>query len=306
MLSVLDCYRSRKKHWRTLSTELVNLGANTVFSAVFAMTYHPDCGGYGKVSWRGYAVWLLYLPFMYAGAWFFKHSGVGPDSTSRLPVNVEYVSERFGLLVIITCGESLFAAVSILADSDSFHKLVIAFLSMYYALLIKLLYFELQSNVSKHAMEVSHVRGLGWTLIHIPVFVCAAGAGGVLHWANKGDKWSAKERHLFIGFTVVELLSLSLVSLFHGKIHNDENEWWTKKKVRIFVRLLVSAALVLGVLMEQADNIYTLLYACALVTVDFCYEFIAKRQIYEEHKKEEVCRGSNLAQVAEDDDEDRP
>lgn len=202
-------------------------------------------------------------------------------------MNVEYVSERFGLLVIITCGESLFAAISILADSDSFHKLVVAFLSTYYALLIKLLYFELQSNVSKHAMEVSHFRGVGWTLVHIPVFVCAAGAGGVLHWANKGDKWSARERHLFLGFTVVELLALSLVSLFHGKIHNDLNLWWTKKKIRVLVRLTMCTCMAVGVLLKKADNIYTLAYACALITMDFCYEFNAKRHIAEEHEKEE-------------------
>ena len=53
----------------------------------------------------------------------FPHLGIGP-TVIYVSVNVEYVSERFGLLVIITCGESLFAAVAILQQSDSVKKML--------------------------------------------------------------------------------------------------------------------------------------------------------------------------------------
>ena len=76
---------------------------------------------------------------MFCGSWMLSHSGIGPNTTSRIPVNVEYISERFGLLVIITCGESLFAAIAILERGESLEKLCVACLSIYYALLIKLL-----------------------------------------------------------------------------------------------------------------------------------------------------------------------
>ena len=88
--------------------------------------------------------------------------------------------QRFGLLVIITCGESLFAAVAILQQSDSVKKMLVACLSVYYALLIKLLYFELQSCVAKHAINVNALRSIMWTLAHLPLYISAAGAGAVL------------------------------------------------------------------------------------------------------------------------------
>ena len=81
-------------------------------------------------------------------------------------------------------GESLFAAVAILQQSDSVKKMLVACLSVYYALLIKLLYFELQSCVAKHAINVNALRSIMWTLAHLPLYISsAAGAGAVLHWA---------------------------------------------------------------------------------------------------------------------------
>ena len=149
-----------------------------------------------------------------------------PRARSQVPVNIEYVSERFGLLVIICCGESLFAAVAILSNSFSIEKLCLATLAVYFALLIKLLYFELQGHVAEHAMAISRATGVWWTLAHIPVFVCTAGAGAVLHWAASSHEWVAKERNLFLGFTFVLLLSLSLIMLLHGRLHNDRKHWY--------------------------------------------------------------------------------
>ena len=189
-----------------------------------------------EIGWLGYALWAIYLPFMYCGSWMLPHSGIGPHSLSTLVVNVEYVSERFGLLVIITCGESLFAAVAILQQSDSVKKMLVACLSVYYALLIKLLYFELQSCVAKHAINVNALRSIMWTLAHLPLYISAAGAGAVLHWAATGHKWLVRERNLFLGFTCVLLLSLSIIALFHGKLHNDRGVWWTKKRKRLLIQ----------------------------------------------------------------------
>ena len=286
--SIADSFLSRPVHWRTLRTEAVNLAANALVSLLFVFVLHPKMGNVG-VGWLGYALWALYLPFMYCGSWMLPHSGIGPHTSSKLRVNVEYVSERFGLLVIITCGESLFAAVAILQQGDSAKKMVVAFLSVYYALLIKLLYFELQSCVAKHAMQVNTLRGILWTLAHLPLYVSAAGAGAVLHWAAVGHKWLIRERNLFLGFTVVSLLALSFIALMHGKLHNDRGVWWTNKKARVSVRLLMCAVIIVGCSWRKRDreNVWTILYVCALVTLDFMYEFNAKRAIFEEHQIEE-------------------
>ena len=195
-------------------------------------------------------------------------------------------------------------------------------LALYYAMLIKLLYFELQSHVSKHAMFVNRLRGVLWTLAHMPVYVCAAGAGGILHKASNGTKWLVRDRHVFLGFTVVLMLSLSLVQLFHGKLHNDKNlrsaasvfvapgdrgsprgrRWWTKKKIRVAVRAFVCALLVVGVFITDPNNVYTLGYADALLTIDFVYEFYAKRQIAEEHELEEVLHAVDEPEGLDDDE----
>ena len=78
------------------------------------------------------------------------------------------------------------------------------------------------------------------------------------------------------------------MQLFHGKLHNDKNLWWTKKKIRVAVRAFVAVLLVVGVFITDPNNVYTLGYADALLTLDFVYEFYAKRQIAEEHELEEV------------------
>lgn len=288
LISVLDCFRSQPAHWRSLLCEALNLGTNVVFSLVYAFVYHPEYCGH-NIGWRGYIIWAVYVPFMFCGSWWWQKSGIGPHSTSNLPVNVEYISERFGLLLIITCGESLFAAAAILAQTESIKKLATAAMCVYYALLLKLLYFELQSHVTKHAMDISHLRGICWTLCHIPIFVCAAGAGASFHWwASSGLEWKVRERNLFLAFTVIELLSLAIVSLFHGKIHIDKQKWWTKKKIRIGVRLIVCLIMILGVLSHDLENIHLLLFVCFLLSVDFGYEFGAKRMIAEEHEHESV------------------
>jgi hypothetical protein len=286
--SVADSFLSQPIHWRTLTTEAINLIANAFVSLLYVFILHPDLG-HVEIGWLGYALWAIYLPFMYCGSWMLPHSGIGPHSLSTLVVNVEYVSERFGLLVIITCGESLFAAVAILQQSDSVKKMLVACLSVYYALLIKLLYFELQSCVAKHAINVNALRSIMWTLAHLPLYISAAGAGAVLHWAATGHKWLVRERNLFLGFTCVLLLSLSIIALFHGKLHNDRGVWWTKKKARVSIRLMLCIIIVLGCVWPKKDreNVWTILYVCALVTIDFMYEFYAKRALFVEHQIED-------------------
>ena len=211
-------------------------------------------------------------------------------SLSTLVVNVEYVSERFGLLVIITCGESLFAAVAILQQSDSVKKMLVACLSVYYALLIKLLYFELQSCVAKHAINVNALRSIMWTLAHLPLYISAAGAGAVLHWAATGHKWLVRERNLFLGFTCVLLLSHYQSSpCSTASSTTIGGVWWTKKKARVSIRLMLCVVIVLGCIWPKKDreNVWTILYVCALVTIDFMYEFYAKRALFVEHQIED-------------------
>ena len=199
-----------------------------------------------------------------------------------VPVNVEYVSERFGLLIIITCGESLFAGAAIVASSRSMLSLLMAGLCVYFALLVKLLYFELQGHVSEHAMDISQINGVLWTLAHLPVFVCSAGAGAVLHWAAidpQENRWQIDERNLFLGFTCLLLFSLSLIMLLHGRLHNDRKHWWTKKYTRIFVRMALSIIMISGIQIKDHDNLWVLIYVCSFMTVDFIYEFVCKRAI---------------------------
>merc|ERR1712216_335925 len=135
-----------------------------------------------------FLVWGLYTPFMFCGSWMLPGAGIAIGEHEHhhdeekghdyyvnhdgiVPVNVEYVSERFGLLIIITCGESLFAGAAIVASSRSMLSLLMAGLSVHFALLVKLLYFELQGHVSEHAMDISQINGVLWTLAHLRVFV---------------------------------------------------------------------------------------------------------------------------------------
>ena len=77
-------------------------------------------------------------------------------------------------------------------------------------------------------------------------------------------------------------------SLFHGKLHNDRGVWWTKK-ARVSIRLILCVVIVLGCIWPKKDreNVWTILYVCALVTIDFMYEFYAKRALFVEHQIED-------------------
>ena len=80
--------------------------------------------------------------------------------------------------------------------------------------------FELQGHVSEHAMDISQINGVLWTLAHLSVFVCGAGAS---YWAvidpqeNRGRSTSAT---CFWVHVPAPLLSLTIM-LLHGRLHND-------------------------------------------------------------------------------------
>ena len=318
LISVLDSLWSRPKRWRTLKTEAINLTLNIVFSLIYACLFCPQIGDMmtrhtdhedkvrNTAADIAFLVWGLYTPFMFCGSWMLPGAGIAIGEHEHhhdeekghdyyvnhdgiVPVNVEYVSERFGLLIIITCGESLFAGAAIVASSRSMLSLLMAGLCVYFALLVKLLYFELQGHVSEHAMDISQINGVLWTLAHLPVFVCSAGAGAVLHWAAidpQENRWQIDERNLFLGFTCLLLFSLSLIMLLHGRLHNDRKHWWTKKYTRIFVRMALSIIMISGIQIKDHDNLWVLIYVCSFMTVDFIYEFVCKRAISSEHARE--------------------
>lgn len=305
LISVLDSLWSRPQRWKTLRTEAINLGTNIIFSLVYALLFCPNVGDAmsHNPTWA-FIIWAVYTPWMFCGSWMLPGAGIGEEHDHDhdeehgteyykthdgiVPVNVEYVSERFGLLVIISCGESLFAGAAIVASSRSVKSLGMAALCVYFALLVKLLYFELQGHVSEHAMHISQLNGVLWTLAHLPVFVCSAGAGAVLHWAATPDNnnWLEEERNLFLGFTCALLFSLSLIMLLHGRLHNDRKHWWTKKYVRIGARMVMSAIMVTGILVKDTDNLWSLIWVCSFMTLDFVYEFLCKRAISSEHALE--------------------
>ena len=97
-----------------------------------------------------------------------------------------------------------------------------------------------------------------------------------------------KERNLFLSFTFVLLLALSLIMLLHGRLHNDRKFWYTQKGVRISFRLFTSIAMFVHISVKEYDNVYALLHSCAAITMDFVYNFYAKRVLAEEHDKEEL------------------
>ena len=91
---------------------------------------------------------------------------------------------------------------------------------------------------------------------------------------------------MFLGFTCALLFSLSLIMLLHGRLHNDRKHWWTKKYVRIGARMVMSAVMVTGILVKDTDNLWSLIWVCSFMTLDFVYEFLCKRAISSEHALE--------------------
>ena len=79
------------------------------------------------------------------------------------------------------------------------------------------------------------------------------------------------------------------IALFHGKLHNDQGVWWTKKKARVSITTNAMHYYRARVRLAQEGSGERLddLYVCALVTIDFMYEFYAKRALFVEHQIED-------------------
>ena len=54
------------------------------------------------------------------------------------------------------------------------------------------------------------------------------------------------------------------------------------------VRLVVGVIMCVHVTIRDLNNAYALAHACAFISLDFLYEFYAKRAISDEHEREEL------------------
>ena len=256
-------------------------GASAAVAAGFAFALK---GGW-EMTAGGYVAWALCTPFFFMG-----HVVVDilrtvlrrgqPDGRVMVPLNVAFVCERDGLLVIVTCGEAINAASAVLARASGRGATltVTAFAAMLCGLLLKLMYFELQGNIGEHALRASWPRGIAFGLLHLPLWTGVAGVGAALHLASgdRGNDWRSRERRLFCGFLAATLVVLAAIQATHGARGRAHRR--IRREVRIAVRL--ASAAVVAALAWLPDDVHAMdivLVAAIVMLFDFLFEFYGRR-----------------------------
>lgn len=116
-----------------------------------------------------------------------------------VPMNVRYITERFGLFQIIVIGETVIAGSAGFTGffSNTTHQQCVCVMSLVLSVQVKLLYYELQAEQKTHALRVSKLAGYLFFFSHSLLYGCVAGMGSLLHVVSAGEDWDDNQRLLF-------------------------------------------------------------------------------------------------------------
>ncbi|KAJ2993226.1 hypothetical protein HDV02_002569 [Globomyces sp. JEL0801] len=279
-------------------------------------TYERDA--LRKSIWgTGLLMQILLTPIVYVSFASIKAIAESQYGIGRMAINIEHISERNGLLIVIVLGE---VVVGLLNDfSMDLPPMILLYqlLSFITALNLFFMYFRVETAKHvQHAMRRSAVTGFLWSIIHIPLAISIVGMGiGIyrlvsqialpvdskyekLYMTRAGGTVEAdKIQHQFfycISFTVY-YVCIGLLGLSHNDIDNRDGTKHTyKAKIPILSRVIFRIVIAIGwavlsVVLEMKAGPWIILGTCVTLFT-FGFEEYArivyrKRKAIEEAKK---------------------
>lgn len=121
----------------------------------------------GRAVYDQFLLWALGLFISYVGQF-----SVQCHPRFHLPLNIEHITERFGIFTILCMGEQVLSIffTDALATDASF---LMACLGGVMIFAVQILYYDVDGFMNKlHAVQSSRIRGYMWALLHCPFHGC--------------------------------------------------------------------------------------------------------------------------------------
>lgn len=212
----------------------------------------------------------------------------------RFAVNIEAMTEKFGLLTIIVLGESLlailFEAGTLISNGDTGRLFLGALFGVWMTYSIFTIYFDIDNRIlpgGTHAIRFNRYAGIAWSTLHLflhaTLILSATGVGLALRYSSLGgvqhraetisedlQKFDDSHRWLLLAPLAMALWILDTQAWLH-----KSSEHANSKAIRTFFGFLVGLTLLL--LPLAGDRISALSYlgiAGALVGLDAFVEFV--------------------------------
>jgi len=192
-----------------------------------------------------------------------------------LPLNVQFISERFGLFQIIVIGETVIAGAGGFSDffNVDIDRRYNSVMSLLLSVLTKLLYYELQGEQKRHAIRVSVKRSMIFFMVHAFIYTSLVGMGSLLHVVTAGVDWDSEQKLLFLILAGVYLLSISVMALTHEGVGKGLRR--VRKEVRVSMRITLGILLiVIGVIIFNSDGGITDTTIVSVVSFGFLLDFL--------------------------------
>jgi low temperature requirement protein LtrA len=129
--------------------------------------HRPEGSRPGRAVYEQFQLWALGL-FLAFGGQFLAQC----HPRFHLPLNIEHVTERFGIFTILCMGEqvlSIFFTDATATDAS----FLMACLGGVMIFSVQILYYDVDGFMNKlHALHGSRLRGYMWALLHCPFHAC--------------------------------------------------------------------------------------------------------------------------------------
>jgi low temperature requirement protein LtrA len=196
------------------------------------------------------------------------------DTQSKLPkISISHIPERFGLLIILTIGETVVSSVNVLAANGEFtlSAVISGVLGLFISFLIWWLYIDhVMYRVFKR--NVWHI--LSWSYLHLPLTISITAVGsGILAISNlSSHNHSSPSIHwLLCGSVASVLIFTALLGLVsENKDHHFGVIDFHKKNNRsLFLYKIISAvlALIAGMLGSFTNSLMLLVILVIILAI---------------------------------------
>jgi len=181
-----------------------------------------------------------------------------PPTPDYIPLDVHLFDERMGLITLIAIGETVAATLTApLSEESQWSVYGSSFFIMATSFQMLLLYFQVGARIikeGKHALRSSVIRGLGWSLLHIPLvysILLVGNAGEILIVGHSPPQFI---RAIYgYGVGSVFILSAVMQSLHDG---GGSTKKRLSKRVRLLARWCAGAIIIsLGLFVTEESGI---------------------------------------------------
>jgi len=193
---------------------------------------------------------------------------VWKESVPNAHLQFEYI-ERFGLIIMITSGESILALVIADFEQDFGHyaMVMVAFVTMY---VFKEIYFDSHSETPQmHALAEGAIPGaVLWAFLHMPAafFLLGCGVGYKMLFPYAGESYVEPINRYTLGISIMgSLVSVYLIRAGHTK--------FTLPPETMFVRFAFATLAPIGALFIESPLSYVS-WCCGVVILAFCCDLV--------------------------------